>query len=92
MDKNTKKAIIIRLTAEEKEVLKLSAKRAGLSQQKFVMKAITGAKIFELGTLAELRRIGINLNQLLKKLHQNQDPTAFEFEEVKKELMKLCQS
>ena len=66
------KAIVIRFTEDEWKALNDKVKQAKMPREKFCRMTILGAKINAppdadyLSLIAEIRRVGINLNQLLK--------------------------
>lgn len=73
MNKNNRGvAIKVRLTAEEKELLKEQSERTGRTQSDIIRSAWRKLKIIELPpadfaeTVIQLRRIGKNLNQLTR--------------------------
>ena len=74
------KQVAIRVTAEEYDMIMNKVEASGLTQQDFFLKAIQGAEIQSTDGLkavaAELkelttnmRRIGVNLNQIAKELN-----------------------
>jgi hypothetical protein len=85
-----------RLSVADYETFAMKARAAGLSKQKYFEKLATGQAIVELPVLrmvaAELKRIGNNLNQAVRLLHQNQQPDPLETEKLQKELRETWQS
>ena len=64
--------VLLRFTQEEKDALTEKAKKAGLSRERFCRNILNGAEVKEAPPaeycelLREVRRIGYNINQLLK--------------------------
>ena len=71
-DANRTKALLVRLTAEEKELLKEQSARTGRTQSDIFRSAWKKLKIIEpppddfAETVVQLRRIGNNLNQVAR--------------------------
>ena len=64
--------VLLRFTQEEKDALTEKAQKAGLSRERFCRNILNGAEVKEAPPaeycelLREVRRIGYNINQLLK--------------------------
>lgn len=64
--------VLLRFTQEEKDALTEKAQKAGLSRERFCWNILNGAEVKEAPPaeycelLREVRRIGYNINQLLK--------------------------
>lgn len=73
--KNKTVTIIFRVTPSEHKTIQDKAKRSGLSVSEFIRKSVKGEKITEAPPadfytlIWEIKRIGSNLNQLLRKLN-----------------------
>lgn len=67
------KSILLRLTPEELETITQNAERAKLPREKYCRMVLSGAKIKEkppaefYKLITEVRRVGVHLNQVLKK-------------------------
>ena len=67
------KSILIRLTPEELEDITQNAERAKLPREKYCRMVLNGAKIKEAPSaefyklITEIRRVGVHLNQVMKK-------------------------
>lgn len=69
---NRTEVLIIRLTKTEKDVLKQAAKNAHLSLSSYSKHAIFAQKIVsktDVQTVFQLKKIGVNLNQLAKQIN-----------------------
>lgn len=83
--------IIFRLTDNEQVRLKKIIEKSKLSQQEFLKRLIFGERIVVIEGFSdyrhELSRIGNNLNQLTKAVHQNEITRLYtDFDNLKKEL------
>jgi len=69
------KAVVIRFTEDEWKALNDKVKKAKMPREKFCRVTLLGAKVNAppdadyLSLITEVRRVGINLNQLLKVAH-----------------------
>lgn len=76
MKKRTK-GVLIRLTEEELNTLNVLVKRTALSREAYIRDAIFGVNIIERPPadvpylLREIKRIGNNINQMLRITHTN---------------------
>ncbi len=90
MNRTRPKQIVIRLTEKEKEQLQLKVKKSGLKQQDYLIKCILEKKILNTDGLKEvtpeLKRIGVNLNQIAKSCNIGNQATYKEIQEIGKEL------
>ncbi len=90
MNRTRPKQIVIRLTEKEKEQLQAKVKKSGLKQQDYLIKCILGKKVLNTDGLKEvtpeLKRIGVNLNQIAKTCNQGNQATYKEIQEIGKEL------
>ena len=73
--KNKTVSILFRVTPKEREAIKSKAKKSGLSMSEFIRRSLNGQKIatappVDFYTLLwQIKRIGSNLDQLLRKLN-----------------------
>lgn len=86
--------IIIRLSDEEYQKYMEQVKRSNLTQNDFFVKCITKKKIIVVDglkeTLVELKRIGVNINQISKNLNSGIFQGAdIELRAVKEEFSKV---
>ncbi len=90
MNRTRPKQIVIRLTEKEKEQLQAKVKKSGLKQQDYLIKCILEKKVLNTDGLKEvtpeLKRIGVNLNQIAKTCNQGNQATYKEIQEIGKEL------
>ena len=95
MDKKTvnrtrNRAITIRLTEKELENLNQKIAKSKMSKQKFFEKLIDEKEILVIEDLPklilELNRIGINLNQLTKKINSEEKISVFKKIDLNKDL------
>ena len=95
MDKKTvnrtrNRAITIRLTEKELENLNKKISKSKMSKQKFFEKLIDEKEILVIEDLPklilELNRIGINLNQLTKKVNSEEQLGVFKKIDLNKDL------
>lgn len=74
MNKNRQKQVMFRLSEKEAAELQRKVKQSGMSQQEYILKAVLDKPITNTDgikeVLPELRRQGVNLNQLTKKLNE----------------------
>lgn len=93
-NRNRNKQIVIRLSDEEYQVYMEQVEKSKLTQNEFFIRCITKKKIIVVDglkeTLTELKRIGVNLNQISKNLNggifQNADK---ELKAIKEEFAKV---
>ncbi len=87
--------IKIYLTDSVLNSLKLNVKRSKLKQSDFIRKSILNKNITVIegitDYLIEFKKIGNNINQITKAVHQGKANCQNELMEVKKELEKLWQ-
>lgn len=67
-NKSRPKQVILRMTEEEYELLKRKVEKSGMKQQEYMLKAVLDKPITNTNgikmLMPELKRIGINLNQV----------------------------
>ena len=86
--------IVVRLSDEEYKKYIEQVEKSELSQNEFFVKCVTKKKIIVIDelkeTLKELKKIGININQISKNLNSGIFVNAdIELKEVKKEFAKI---
>lgn len=89
------KQIVIRATEKEFETMKSKVALSKLKQNDYLLKTILNKKIIVVEGLPEmtmeLKRIGNNLNQLTKEVHQGKANCNKELAEIEKELSEVWQ-
>lgn len=84
------KQIVIRLTEEEYESVKMKIEQSKMKQQDYLIKALTNKPIVVIEgvheLIPELKRIGNNLNQLTRACHEGKANCKSEVSEIEKEL------
>ncbi len=95
MNRARPKQIVIRLSEKEKEILKKKVKKSGLKQQDFLIKCILEKQVLNTDGLKEvtpeLKRIGVNLNQIAKSCNQGNQVSYEEIQIIGKELNEVWQ-
>lgn len=90
VNRTRNRAITIRLTEKELENLNQKISKSKMSKQKFFEKLITEKEILVIEDLPklilELNRIGINLNQLTKKVNSEEKLGVFKKIDLNKDL------
>ena len=96
--------VFLRMTTAEMELFKEKLTQSGLTQTAFVIKSISGAQIAStelaiemrnqsrliMDLFSQIRRIGVNINQLAKVANQTGNITAInELQRSTNELIKL---
>lgn len=89
MNRKRPKQIVIRLSEQEFEDLKIKVEQSGKTQQQYIIEALTKKRVVNTDGLkevaGELKRQGNNLNQIAKRLNQ-MDPISYgQFQEDIKE-------
>lgn len=90
------KQIVIRATEKEFKTIKKKVEKSKLTQNEYLLKTILNKKITVVEGLPEitleLKRIGNNLNQITKEVHQGRANCKTEVAELEKELNEIWQS
>lgn len=90
MNRTRPKQIVIRMTEEEYQKVKKKVEKSGMSQQEYITRAITNKPIVNTGGLKELgleiKRIGVNLNQIARSCNQGEKASLDEIRKIGKEL------
>ena len=75
MNKSRPKQMTFRVSEEEYTAIQQKIAESGLNQQEYMLACAMGKEIYNLDgmkdLMAELKRQGVNLNQLTKKLNEN---------------------
>ena len=95
MNRKRPKQIVIRLSEQEFEDLKIKVEQSGKTQQQYIIEALTQKRVVNTDGLkevaGELKRQGNNLNQIAKRLNQ-MDPISYgQFQEDIKEFTQIWQ-
>lgn len=72
MKKNRENSVEVRLSSEEKQLLKDKAKSFGLTMSEYMRKCVYGYSLnskTDIQTVFELKKIGVNLNQIAKHVN-----------------------
>lgn len=89
------KKMTFRLTAEEYEIIKAKVNEAGISQQQFLLKTALGKEIIHLkeyqSLIYQIKRIGVNVNQIARHCNETGVITQNEMEDVRKGLEQIWQ-
>ena len=84
------KKMTFRLTSEEYETIKNKVQKAGISQQKFLLKTALEKEIICIqefhALMLQIKRIGTNINQIARHTNETGIIAESEIEEVKEEL------
>ena len=91
MNKNRPNKITFRLSDSELQELRARIKKSGFNEQQFLIRALFSKKLVEKGTLhqllVELRREGVNLNQIARAC--NFGNVAFETDRINQSIANL---
>lgn len=72
-NRKRKRILLIRLNDKEYNEINVKISETGLTKREFIYKAIIGAQIYKLhqvdGVEEEIRKIGVNINQIAKKIN-----------------------
>ena len=84
-----------RLTEDEYSIIKDKVNESGTSQQQFLLKTALGKEIIHIKEFQELifqiKKIGININQITKKANETQFISDADISEIKGGLDKIWQ-
>lgn len=90
MNRKRPRQITIRMNDEEFDKIKKKVAKSGSTQQQYLIDAITNKKIVNTDGLKELtpeiKRIGVNLNQIAKTCNQGNQATYEEIQRIGEEL------
>ena len=95
MNRKRPKQIVIRLSEQEYEELKIKVEQSGKNQQQYIIEALTKKRVVNTDGLkevaGELKRQGNNLNQIAKRLNQMEPVSYGQFQEDIKEFTQIWQ-
>lgn len=95
MNRKRPKQIVIRLSEQEFEDLKIKVEQSGKTQQQYIIEALTKKRVVNTDALkevaGELKRQGNNLNQIAKRLNQMEPVSYGQFQEDIKEFTQIWQ-
>lgn len=95
MNRKRPKQIVIRMDEQEYEKLKGKVEKSGMSQQEYLIKCVTGKQVQNTDGLKifaqEIKRIGVNLNQITKSVNEGKSQYSAELEIIQKELSEVWQ-
>lgn len=96
MNRSRPKQIVIRASEEELTRIKARVKKSKLNQNEYLLKCCLDKDIYVVDGLheltIELKRIGNNLNQLTRAVHEGKANCKGELEVIQKELGETWQS
>lgn len=91
MNKNRPNKITFRLSDSELQELRARIQKSGFNEQQFLIRALFSKKLVEKGTLhhllVELRREGVNLNQIARAC--NSGNATFETDRINQSIANL---
>lgn len=95
MNRSRPKQIVIRASEEEFEKIKSKVSKSKLSQNDYLLSCSLDKEIVVIEGVSELvmelKRIGNNLNQLTKAVHEGKANCKGELEDINKELSEVWQ-
>ncbi len=95
MNRTRPKQIVIRMNEKEFAIVKNKVEKSGMKQQEYLIKTITNKKITNTDGLKELtpelKRIGVNLNQIAKTCNQGNQASYEEIKKIGEELNEVWQ-
>jgi hypothetical protein len=90
------KQIVIRLSEQELEQVKTQVRKSGMSQQDYLIRAITNREIINTegmrAVVPELKRIGNNVNQIARSCNEGNQATFEEVSEIERGLDEVWRS
>jgi hypothetical protein len=90
MNRARSKQIVIRMNEEEYEAIKKKIEQSGQRQQEYLIKCCTDKQVVNTDGLKaltpEIKRIGVNLNQIAKTCNQGNQATYEEIHSIGEEL------
>ena len=90
MNRTRPKQIVIRMSEEEYQAIKKKVDLSGKSQQDYLINVLTNKVILNTDGIKaitpDLKRIGVNLNQIAKICNQGKDATYDEIHRIGEEL------
>ena len=93
MNRTRSKQLVIRMSEEEYETVKKKIEKSGMRQQEYLIRCFTGKPVMNTDGLKELspelKRIGVNLNQIAKKCNQGHQATYDEIHHIGEELSEV---
>lgn len=96
MNRARPKQIKFRVTEDEFEYIKTQVEKSGLTQNEYITNCLLDKEIYVIKGLKEmtleLKRIGNNVNQITRAVHEGKANCSEEVEEVQKELKEIWQS
>ena len=95
MNRSRPKQIVIRMSKEEFNTVKIKVEKSGMKQQDYLIKCAIGKAITNTDGLKEfapeIKRIGVNLNQIAKTCNQGNQATYDEIQSIGEELKEVWQ-
>lgn len=95
MNRVRPKQIVIRASKREFEAIKLNISKSGINQNEYLLRCALDKNIIVIDGLRdftiELKRIGNNLNQLTRAVHEGKANCAAELQEINGEMKEVWQ-
>lgn len=95
MNRKRPKQIVIRVSEEELDKIKLKVQKSNLKQSEYIIKCLLEKDIYVVEGLGEIikqvKYIGNNLNQLTRAVHEGKADCSNEVKEIQKELSEVWQ-
>lgn len=86
MNRTRSKQLVIRMSEKEYETVKKKVEKSGMRQQDYLIRCCTGKPVMNTDGLKELspelKRIGVNLNQIAKTCNQGHQATYDEIHRI----------
>lgn len=96
MNRARPKQMVIRASEEEFKKIKIKVQKSKLKQNEYILKCLLDKDIYVIDGLneltAELKRIGNNLNQLTRSVHEGKANCSEELSEINEEMKEVWQS
>lgn len=93
MNRSRPKQILIRASETEFEQIKKKIDQSDLSQNEYLLKTVLDKDIVVIEGIkeltVELKRIGNNLNQLTKSVHEGKVNCSYELEQINKDMKEV---
>lgn len=93
MNRTRSKQLVIRMSEEEYETVKKKVEKSGMRQQEYLIRCFTGKPVMNTDGLKELspelKRIGVNLNQIAKTCNQGHQATYDEIHHIGEEMSEV---
>lgn len=96
MNRTRPKQIVIRASGDEFNEIKFKVEQSKLKQNEYILRCLLDKDIYVVDGIKEMtlevKRIGNNLNQITKAVHEGKANCSVEVSEIQKELGEVWQS